>query len=541
MSVEDQIRSALHDGARGLSVAGRGPGAARDRARRLERRRRAAVPALLTTTVLAGAGAVAWVQSGPRGTAGIDAAAPGHALDADAFEWQPADIGFGSYASTARADDGTYYVLSTAPGTRYEDHPDGAVPQAIYRSSDGVHWEMTPVEGKPWIRSIAARGNGLYAIGTAPAAGGGIATQAAYSRDGGVSWTAADLVSTARTPTADVPLHSTTPEVSFAAGDAGLVAIVQRRYWVDPNEVLAAAELADAPAVEATAAGLVVSKMKVPEECSSADSREVRVPSTTAPSSDPPAPDAVATGCEITAEGVRTIPWSDLGIESMESLTVTEVFVSGDGAAWESLGDTMGAGAGRVASLVATPDGYFAGVEGLYSMMSDSAPLTSFHSVDGRTWAPVETDLPGGVVHLGAVGNRLVAVGFGGTTVYTSPDGGSTWNGTALAPLVDPDGEYGDLWITGFDSGPLGTALLVSAMAPGPEPTGGATYLVMSGDGETWTASRLDGRLSSGSERLWGGSVTVGNDSVSVTVGISSGSGADVTSEARTFLGTPRR
>src|SRR5262245_53343670 len=120
MDVEQQLRTALHDGARDLEINGRGAEAARGRARRRARRRRA-VPAALTATMV-GVGVVAWSQR-PDEPSTLSVASGGPTLDAGAglsdvtLDWRAVPATVVNKERSFVGSDGTHYLLSTAPGT----------------------------------------------------------------------------------------------------------------------------------------------------------------------------------------------------------------------------------------------------------------------------------------------------------------------------------------------------------------------------------------------------------------------------------------
>lgn len=103
-------------------------------------------------------------------------------------EWAavPAVLGF---TPLFTSDGEVLYALSTAPGARWEDFPGGNVPKAVYLTADGSDWESRPLPG-PWVTSLAAAGDLLYAVGTAPGAEAGdeVEIQVALSRDRGESF-----------------------------------------------------------------------------------------------------------------------------------------------------------------------------------------------------------------------------------------------------------------------------------------------------------------------------------------------------------------
>ncbi|MBX3285621.1 MAG: hypothetical protein KF703_09785, partial [Actinobacteria bacterium] len=96
--------------------------------------------------------------------------------------------GFGLNAGATTAD-GSIYQLSTGPASTAQG-PE-ASRRVLYRSTDEVTW--TPAELPAGLSpgALAADGDRLYALGTAPA-GGGVQVRLA-TRSGGADWSTADV------------------------------------------------------------------------------------------------------------------------------------------------------------------------------------------------------------------------------------------------------------------------------------------------------------------------------------------------------------
>lgn len=173
--------------------------------RRRRRNRYLATSSLMLAIMLAGGG---WVYSrlaNQAETVEVVGAGPGLSPAptflpgpiSGSIEWSSSnspvpDLRFGKMVQT---DDGTYYLLSTAPG-----QPSGSIDsesekrKALYRSSDGLTWEANDSDVE-WISILDRRGDTLYALGTAPNVGAGAEVRLGVSDDGGDTWQTQNLLS----------------------------------------------------------------------------------------------------------------------------------------------------------------------------------------------------------------------------------------------------------------------------------------------------------------------------------------------------------
>lgn len=87
---------------------------------------------------------------------------------------------------------GATYNVSSAPGST---DPTSGSEKYLYRSTDGADWDPVTLPGGVQPRSLTAGGDRLYAVGTAPAGGGGNGERVSVASlaDGTDAWTAADL------------------------------------------------------------------------------------------------------------------------------------------------------------------------------------------------------------------------------------------------------------------------------------------------------------------------------------------------------------
>lgn len=545
MDIEQRMRTALLQGAERLQLPEPGPTAARDRARRRMRRRQAGAGGVAAIVVVVGA--ITASQYLPTHQVQFDSAAgagdgaTGAVLDD--LHWRDADGIVGNAKEVVQTADGIYFALSTAPGARREDHPDGAVPQALYRSADGLSWEVADLGEDPWVADLEERGGVLYAVSTAPATRGEGTGQIGVSTDGGQTWAQADLPSTATPPDADVALQGPFTRAGIAVGESGMLAVTSSTYRIAGEDVFSAAELHDDRAVLTTAAGVELFDASCGE---STDPAAAGAPpqGAGAPEAVPEPRDeadrAVSSPCaREDAEPLRTVPWSELGLASAADLRVDELFRSDDGERWEAI--DAGALARRdMVDITAGPQGFFAVTRSHEADGSSSVEL--LRSADGTAWEEVRG--MGAVSALGFVGERIVGTTTSGhgeqgeVEAVASGDGGATWTRTDLAELVDPDGTGEAIAVVAQDAGTLGAAVVTAAYPDEPSQPGAAELtLLTSADGVHWSVTPLadivDGEPSSVS---W---VAVGDDSIVLTAAWPRDGEAPV--RTRTFVGTPTR
>src|SRR5690606_10270619 len=130
------------------------------------------------------------------------------------------------------ADQGAegFYALSTGPGTRYEDYPNGGVPRALYRW-DGSSWQVIGSHTEQPAR-IAERDDTLYALSTAADTGAPVVS---VSTDGGESWTTVPLDSI--DPPSDTVEWGLSVQLDLASTADTTVAVVNARFTVPETEI----------------------------------------------------------------------------------------------------------------------------------------------------------------------------------------------------------------------------------------------------------------------------------------------------------------
>lgn len=559
MDIEQRMRTALHRGASGLQLPEAGPEAARGRARRRQRQRQAIAGGL--TALLVGAVGVTGWQLLPEpsvrladterdGDGAVVASTPEEGVPAslEALEWRDAESVLGYPQELMFSDEeGVYYALSTAPGTTYEDYPEGDAPQALYRSTDGAEWEVVELGEKRWVADIAEHGGVLYAVSTAPATTGDGWGRAAVSTDGGESWSEVDLPAEGPDLGDNVPVASSSTTASVAVGDEVVLARTTTTHHLDLQEIFSAEELdgryvahrddglalmeagcADAPkrVVSSRAGGMVATPSDAVVDEDVVEGQPVPTPTDAAG-------DGVQAGRPVSAlegldcrpeddELVRLIPWNEIGLEGRYDLTQTQLFRSTDGQTWEALDASALTGV-AVDDLSAGPHGF---------VVSAYEPngMRLLRSTDGTDWQEVQS--PGDVTRVGFIGDRIVAFGAG-DAVFTSEDAGATWYQTSFGELLESD----TTWIQANDTGPLGAAAVLSTYDDARDIA--QMQLAVSSDGFSWSVLSLDEVSSDGppDHVSW---VAVGADSITLSA-VWFGEGEDGKATVRTLVGTPTR
>jgi hypothetical protein len=237
MDVRDRLQAHLAD------EASRAPHpdlmAVMDRGETMKTRRRVvavALPAALVALVALGVAALGDRMAAPREADLVAADAGVLQVSSEPLEWEttPASLGWGL---DSVVDDDLMYVLSTAPGTRWEDFPDGNVPRAVYTSGDGAGWESHDLAGRSVV-DLAIHDGVLYTIGTAPGAReGSVALEIGVSTDGatsfetttvpteGAGWSGARMAVTDAGIVALASAQQATPESRLPASPEGMVAL----------------------------------------------------------------------------------------------------------------------------------------------------------------------------------------------------------------------------------------------------------------------------------------------------------------------------
>jgi hypothetical protein len=508
MSFEQTFRDRLREEAGAVPLPDRDPERAVGRAR-TRRNHRRAVGAGLAVAVAAAVAVPRLAGDDGRPVSVVSPAesglAPTGPLDLD---WRRADGGV-YQARSAFQDGQVVYALSTGPGVRMEDYPDGDEPRALYRLGDDGTWEPVPLDGdRPRASDVAGTGGLLHAVSTGPASAGGDAVaHLSTSDDGGDTWESEDV------PAVDPPSTAVDWEASSSVGiestDSATLAVVTTRFF-PPTETLFP-EMADPEgatddySVETRDEGLVLVRYPVASGDGSGVGSVGSEP-TTPPSSVREDGAAANPGGEVArveaateGEDVRTIPWSELGVDGPDALATRYQLFTLAGDAWEPVADQPEAFAGLDGIQLAT-----AGDRFVVTGWTDDGGSTVLTSSDGVSWSPVASTPDTQIVGLGPA---LVKIPAEGVTVSVSSDAGASWSDVDLAEVA---GVPADSLVVAADTGPLGLALVVTA-----RDGGGPDELVLSGDLADWTTTPLPDVV--GFDDI--GSVTpvVGEDRIVVT------------------------
>jgi len=563
MTFEDTLRDQLRRQAADLPLPEREPGRAVARARARRRNHRVAAGATAVAVLLAAGLAPQLAGGGDDGdslTAGPADGGPGLPLTGPlAFDWQATDGGLTSVTSAFQTDDGTIYALATGPGVRYEDHPNGDYPRALYRLAEGGTWEAVPLEGeRPDAVDVTTAGGLLYAVSTGPDGNGGYAPRLSTSADAGDTWTVEDVGAVA--PPSDVISWLKSSTMAIESNGDTTLALVSTSFRPNQEEVFPQLREPDAYIryqAEARPEGFALLDVTGgvaatrPEDVAAAfEARAATAAedgtSTWAlgdpPPTAPPSPGPTSTVPPSTIEGtivspaegeppamsspfagaevVQLVPWADLGVPSIDALGGHHQVFQRTDEGWAQL-DATGLPADLLGlELTAAGDRFVATG---YAMRTGET--TAYTSSDGVTWAPVTSPDPQVV----GVGSALVSLPYDGTVVHVSPDGGATWSEVDLAAFGLAPGSF----VVDADAGPLGLALVTAPLngAPG-------SQLVVSGDLVDWTVTPMEEVLGTAGELA--SKVVVGADRVVVTA---STAPADLTALPGTLtaVGTPVR
>lgn len=529
-----RIRSALRGAAASLDLPTPGAAAARATAHHRARRQQRVTAGIASVAVVAGGVAVASVvvrEPGVDLETPAVGSTPGGTPAGITFEWTAGEHVLAQQPRIVQAPDGVLYALSTAPGVTYDDAgPEGTLPlpQAVYRSTDGLTWEPTVLAADLQLSSFDVGPDGiLYGLSTAPGDSGGTALQVASSGDGGASWQEESLPIVEAPPAvADgvVLTGGGTQSDIVTSGDRSVV-IATSQWFVEPAGLLTPEELeAGDTWLAPTQEGLQVQQIPFASE------PPAPVPSPT--SSDA----AGAEATEVMADEVeilRTIPWAEIGLSGPDDLVVTQVIAEDGSGTWTQ---TSLPTSGLSSTVVATAEGFVALLPPIYSESDVGSGTQVARSADGIAWTldpePIAVDW---VQDVQAIGDRLVLVGERWTdtssqvSALSSTDAGRTWTVTDLTALVPvADGQTASVF--GADLGPLGAA------TPGMvfEEESGAVVssaLLYSPDGATWESIDV-ADLAPGAEQL--GWVSIDADRIVASVVMEDGS-------RRSVVGTPQR
>ena len=214
MNDDDRLTQYLAEQASALTLSPADPAAAVRRGTRRRNRRRGAIAGVAVLAV--GAATFSVIDRGEPDTK-VDSNLSSSVV-ASPLDWTVVtpEVGLGYSRATAIVD-GSVYSLSTAPGP-YDG--EGSFESHLYRSDDGAAW--AEVSLPPGVRSssLAAADGTLYAIGTAPAGGGGRDLVVSASTDGAATWSSVTLPADIAALEARHPGQIIISQPSVAAVDA---------------------------------------------------------------------------------------------------------------------------------------------------------------------------------------------------------------------------------------------------------------------------------------------------------------------------------
>lgn len=477
MDTVERVRDALQQGAGRLDLEGLGAEAVMRQAAGRARRVRAMV-AVAAVTALTVVAAGAWrLSSQPSQTVVMqDGGVAGARVASEPLVagWQEAPGVPDRLGRVVTTTDGTSFALSGPT--------DAGAPVTLRRSTGGGSWEAVVVPGGLLPADLAARDDRLNVLGVPSVAMADPGPQVVVSTDGGTSWAAATLPSATRPPQARVPIRREPhTAMRLAAGDRGLVALVHTGYRLDTNSL--------EPAATGTQSWIPTTE----------GMRLVEQPCPLHPMLTPEGRPADSEGCVPTI--IATVPWTELGLDGVADLEVTELFVSTEGTEWHATGSPLD---GRfVTDLIATADGFLA----LLSLPPPSAAgvpagepiIELWRSADGASWERLDPPHLPRPHSLGVFGDDRV---FGLSEaserlVVLSEDGGATWSAVDLGPALAD--RAGDIALTPVAAaGPLGVAVVATVVTQGseaptfPYPAGGFGQLLLtSPDARRWTATAV--------------------------------------------------
>jgi hypothetical protein len=504
MSIEQKLRHQLQRDAAAVQLPARDPERAARRSHARGRHRRLAAAGVAVATAAAVAAPPLLrdtddpsVSISPASEAGLLPTGP---LDLD---WQVAEGGLSGLSrsvgsSMFQDDQGVVFALSTGPGVRYEDHPEGDYPRALYRLSEDGTWEPVLLDGeRPRASDVSEAGGLLYAVSTGPASGGdGVVARLSTSEDGGQTWTSEDV--TPVDPPSTTVAWDRASTMAIESNAATTLALVTTSFYPDQAELFPELAADDQAVgylgVEYRDEGLVLVRYPMEEVRSIPGNETFTAPPPTAPPSAgtdtappptaPPSAGSVAgdevdsTGKvpEVQGEDVRTISWSDLGVDGPEAVAPRHQLFRQTGDAWEPL-PIAGGGFEDLEWLDLGVAGERFVALGWASHGGETTP-TVLTSSDGTSWSPVSVPADGRVV---GVGPALVNVPWSGTVIHVSGDAGATWSEVDLTGAGAAQGSA----ILGADGGPLGLALVLG------REDSTARELAVTGDLADWTVTPL--------------------------------------------------
>lgn len=529
MNVDDRLHDHLLDRAATIVLPPGDPDRVIGRAGQRHRRRRAALGAGASLSIIAAVVAIALVRGPGTNSIGVTGSPPAVSV-ASPFDWTVVslDDGLGYSSGSVATASGALYALSTAPGAPPVDEGAYDARQSLYRSTDGQGWAQVGLPGSLWATGLTADEGRLYAVGTSPA-GGGRALTVASSADGGAEW-----------ETTDLPLDL----AALEARHPGQIALAGPLAAVGPDgNVVAAVTVLAAPDVAALLGdrlpldgGWAQTGDGVDVFTYSVDSCD-QLPSLT--TIDEPVASESSSGSMVCEQVMRDTTsethytWAELGLDpELESLVDGQLhlFSSEDGTAFVEVPAPF---SGSPAGLVADGDGFELF---LSATSADRLDVSALRSADGTTWAAEGAPVEGYLLGAGLLDGHIAAVieTFEQDTprlVLRQRGADGSWLSTE-PPM--PASRYGSYSNVAF--GPLGLALLGMTYD---EPTDRTeVFLVHSGDGRAFSTVPLDDLL--GDQALSHAGVEVTADAIFVRMSPPRAEIGEPLPPQTVLVGTPR-
>ncbi|MDY7103459.1 MAG: hypothetical protein S0880_19920 [Actinomycetota bacterium] len=551
----------LQDTTRTLRLEPAGPDAAVARARQRRRRHTAAASCTAAVALLAGVVTMtAGDDTPPPQAVAASQGAGGAPTDLD-LEWGVTEGGLFGVSDVARSPSGALYALTTEPGAHL-DQGGGPLPQIVYRLGDDGTWEALRSDAVADFDDIAADGDLLYGIGTAPRDADTVAVLST-SDDGGRTWSAQPF-GTGGSPPSNAVDWSTWASTSIESAGGETLALVTVTWFPDWDDVFDTYD-AGTDWVDTTTEGgptlwrdhdghqEVVAQL--PWDALGVDGPDVLDGMTTAYRSTddgwaevdlPIAPDrlvAAGDGFLLTSTTV-----TDPGPPAVPTVVgPTTTMAPGTTVAPTTVAPTTSAAPSTTAAPTTSAPGaapssspvnvVTTGPGDAVVTSSDDAPRTvpvveveAFTSADGVSWRPV--DLPSGTMAVHGSDTSMVAVvssAAGDRSLRASHDGGATWQPVDLAATGLPEGAV----ISTVASGPLGTVVVAS--------TGERLadhHLLASTDLRTWDVDALDDVFTDrvGDDGPVQPTAIVGNDRIALSITV----GFELDAPTSTAIGVPR-
>jgi hypothetical protein len=482
---DDRLHRYLTDRAEGITLAPGNADAVVRRASRRRLRRRGVV--LTSAAVLSVVGTTAVLRHGDSDQSVHVAGNPGAAPST--YHWSVVKPGHGLAYSNSQAElaDGSVYSISSAPGPYDPNKANQGT--GLYRTADGKEWAQVDGPSGVTPSDLAATGDDLYALGTAPA-GGGAKSVALATRHGGGDWTTVPLPDDLTALQARHPGQIAIGSLQLAAEDAThLVATVQVGTKLDPQQLRP--ELKDQN-VRTTWTDTGLDVRPLPDCAANGDS----------PVAGADAEQVKAAGIECrtqakdAAEGPVTqhYSWDELGIDPELRTLVggrTYAYATSDGHTFQPV-DLPGAAKTYPAGLVALPDGFHL----ILQDAASGATSTVLGSTDGRTWTP-EGTLAGSPQSAGVLAGHLAVstTAQDGTTDVQVRQADGSWHPLGLASAV-PTSAGGSAFVGEVAFGPLGVAATAGTFH-GKDGGLDHSYVLHSSDGSSVSVEDIGAALGS--------------------------------------------